>query len=502
MIEYRRTVPFDALPVPLTPSGRLGQDVSLRTIEVTDTVWTHCLGESQQDRPQESAWGFSCSTGASRFIQDTHGPVRGAVLDAVHSAGTIATHPSSDLLDIVTLPRVPLLASAALILVLSSCTQKGESPATALPPTRAARLEFKEKKETLTNEERRADAAFNASQFQSAQKERANVGTDSDLTGFIKHATTSSIYGRGGVFDKKFSDEVPPDLHTILFTDLQPGQTSEAREVRLTLEQTTPVLAGYTIVSLLSRDTAERDLSAPATATVSHLLVSYKGATGAADTITRTKEDAKRIADDELKTVRDQNADFTKEVMDHSDDPSKIDNKGVFSDQIIGESDTAKNAFVKEFNDAIVAARPGQIIGPVETAFGYHIIRIEKKTARRAGVGQETRVSYAEVFFPTRIPGEWRDTGLTGENVTNAIARPAGDDGGYEIDLTFDAAGKKLFRDLTARNVGKQVAIFVDGQMIAMPLVQGAISNGEAIISGSFDAETAAGLARNIMQTL
>jgi hypothetical protein len=329
-----------------------------------------------------------------------------------------------------------------------------------------------------------------------------SVGSNGDLSDFIKHASTSSVYGRGGIFDKKFSDEVPPDLRTVLFASLQPGQTSEAREVRLTLDQTTPVLAGYTVVSLLDRDTAERDVSTPARATVTHILIAYKGAIGAADTVTRTKDEAKQLAEDELKKVRDQKADFTKEVMDHSDDPSKTDNKGVFTDQTIGESDASKNAFVKEFNDVIVAAKPGQIVGPVETAFGYHVIRIEKKTARRAGAEQQTRVSYAEVFFPTRMPGEWRDTGLTGENVTSAIARPGGDSGEYQVLLTFDAAGKRLLRDLTARNMGKQVAIFVDGQMISSPAVQSEISNGQAIISGSFDADLAAGLARNIMQTL
>jgi len=36
-----------------------------------------------------------------------------------------------------------------------------------------------------------------------------------------------------------------------------------------------------------------------------------------------------------------------------------------------------RNQMVKEFEVAAFAAKKGQIIGPIKTQFGYHIIRIE-----------------------------------------------------------------------------------------------------------------------------
>jgi preprotein translocase subunit SecD len=64
--------------------------------------------------------------------------------------------------------------------------------------------------------------------------------------------------------------------------------------------------------------------------------------------------------------------------------------------------------------------------------------------------------------------------------------------------LQFDSEGTKLFSDLTTANVGKQIAIFLDGQVLSAPTVQTPITNGEAIISGNFTAQTAKELATRL----
>lgn len=54
------------------------------------------------------------------------------------------------------------------------------------------------------------------------------------------------------------------------------------------------------------------------------------------------------------------------------------------------------------------------------------------------------------------------------------------------VTLHFNDAGTKLFAQITKENVGKTVAIYLDGAAISTPVVREEIPNGQAIISGSF----------------
>ena len=375
-------------------------------------------------------------------------------------------------------------------LLLGGCAGQSDD---AVPPLRphAVRLEFKEQRDALSDEERASDAAHNAAQYAAAQRARMETPPES----FVERAERSQYSGRGGYSVDKFRDEVPSDLRELLFDALTPGAVSDAREVPLEVEGKTH-LAGYSIVQLLKREEVRRDIRAPATATVTHLLVAYAGAVQAAPTVTRSKKEAKTLAADLLARARE-DEDFTKLIAEYSDDASKSDNGGTFKAQVIGEADPTKNAFVKEFNDAVVAAKQGELTGPVETAFGFHVIRVDEKTERVEGVESQPRVTYAEWFFPARVEGDWRDTGLNDQMVVKAEGQQMGD--AYSVVVTFNREGARLFRTITKRNVGKPVGIFLDGYLISSPVVEDEISGGEAVISGNFTADEAAALARDIM---
>ncbi len=55
-----------------------------------------------------------------------------------------------------------------------------------------------------------------------------------------------------------------------------------------------------------------------------------------------------------------------------------------------------------------------------------------------------------------------------------------------KVGLQFDATGTKLFAEITKSNIGKVVAIYLDGAPISTPVVREEIPDGTAQISGSF----------------
>ncbi|TAM43608.1 protein translocase subunit SecD [bacterium] len=85
---------------------------------------------------------------------------------------------------------------------------------------------------------------------------------------------------------------------------------------------------------------------------------------------------------------------------------------------------------------------------------------------------------------------------LTGDTLTNASVRF--DQSQFNepiVSLQFNAAGAKKFAEITAANVGKRLAIVLDGKVQSAPRIREAIPSGEAVISGKFDAQSAQDLA-------
>lgn len=67
-----------------------------------------------------------------------------------------------------------------------------------------------------------------------------------------------------------------------------------------------------------------------------------------------------------------------------------------------------------------------------------------------------------------------------------------------QVNLEFDGEGSKIFEELTRKNVGKRLAIYLDGVPISAPVVQEAISGGKAQITGKFTLEEAKELVRRL----
>jgi len=87
---------------------------------------------------------------------------------------------------------------------------------------------------------------------------------------------------------------------------------------------------------------------------------------------------------------------------------------------------------------------------------------------------------------------------LTGENVRRAT--PMVQDGAFVVSLEFDSEGTNLFAQATGNNVGRPIHILMDNEVISSPIVNSAITDGTAIISGNFNNESASLLANQIRQ--
>jgi preprotein translocase subunit SecD len=88
-----------------------------------------------------------------------------------------------------------------------------------------------------------------------------------------------------------------------------------------------------------------------------------------------------------------------------------------------------------------------------------------------------------------------RKTLMTGEVIADARIRPATQLEGPYVELSFNRRGAKLFEDLTGANVGRQLAIVLDGTVYSAPVIQERIGGGRASITGNFDVKEARDLA-------
>ncbi|MCI0479505.1 protein translocase subunit SecD, partial [Candidatus Uhrbacteria bacterium] len=93
---------------------------------------------------------------------------------------------------------------------------------------------------------------------------------------------------------------------------------------------------------------------------------------------------------------------------------------------------------------------------------------------------------------------EWKNSELTGRNLKRAYLDFDQNIGSAQVALVFDDEGAKMFADITKRNVGKPVAIFLDGEPISVPTVQNEITGGQAVITGNFTISEAKLLAQRL----
>ena len=114
---------------------------------------------------------------------------------------------------------------------------------------------------------------------------------------------------------------------------------------------------------------------------------------------------------------------------------------------------------------------------------------LEFKTEAPAGTPQKATVG-PDGKITLDADSGFVDTQLTGRYLQKAtLDFDANND--PEIDLQFDSTGTQLFDQITKANIGKTVAIFLDGAPLSEPVVKEEIPNGQAVITGTFTPQEA-----------
>lgn len=79
-------------------------------------------------------------------------------------------------------------------------------------------------------------------------------------------------------------------------------------------------------------------------------------------------------------------------------------------------------------------------------------------------------------------------TNLTGADLKKALVTfgGSGAKSGPQVSIEFTSEGAQKFGEITKRNIGKPLAIFLDGTPVSAPIVEQEILGGSAVISGNF----------------
>jgi len=105
-------------------------------------------------------------------------------------------------------------------------------------------------------------------------------------------------------------------------------------------------------------------------------------------------------------------------------------------------------------------------------------------------IGETPLLDFAEVQG-NGSSTQYVPTNLTGQYITGAQLTFDQTTGKPQVQITFNSDGTNIFGRITAANVGKPLAIFLDGNLIEAPTVDEAITGGTALITGNFTVDSA-----------
>jgi protein-export SecD/SecF family membrane protein len=154
-------------------------------------------------------------------------------------------------------------------------------------------------------------------------------------------------------------------------------------------------------------------------------------------------------------------------------------------------------------SEPLVQVERGGVVGQGEQRLIVELPGVTDLAQAVKAIGQTPTLDFRLEKTSSTGTTTYEATGLTGQYLDHAALEFSSGRAGTLsnqpiIVITFNSEGAKRFRDITANNVGTALGIFLDDTLISSPVIQEAIPNGEATVTGSFTPDSARELVRNL----
>lgn len=182
------------------------------------------------------------------------------------------------------------------------------------------------------------------------------------------------------------------------------------------------------------------------------------------------------------------------------------DSTSTVADSVIS---VPKLAFTKSFTEYFIAGGGGPVVGMAlkkDTAAINAIIHKYQNEIYpndlKFSWGFKAQDQKETMFALYALKGDGRDKGpaMDGEAVSSARADQSQHGSAWEVDMQMTSTGAQRWANITGAEIGKSIAIVLDGSVYSAPTVQNKIEGGRSQITGRFTVEEAKDL-ENVLRS-
>ena len=186
--------------------------------------------------------------------------------------------------------------------------------------------------------------------------------------------------------------------------------------------------------------------------------------------------------------------------------PDSADPFAAFDDALGADQDQARDEYLVDHPfSGLLIAQPGlrqstplfvaeEDIDLVQAKLDDPRVKLKLRDVEFQLDGQSMDMGGGQMLRPLYLVD--RAASLTGNELNSAIPTADSDrPGGWQVSFTLDSRGARVFAKLTGENVGRFLAISLDGRVASAPVIQNRIPGGQGVIQGSFTNAEASDLA-------